>query len=172
MWAEDGEVTMTTEAEELEAIRRTLAAYNVAGDRMRLDELSATFMEDGVLELPTSSLNGRAAIVAGLSGARRETPLTAAPAIRRPTFVRHHLTTSLLELTGPDSASARTYFMVLTDIGPDHAGAYVDRLRKIDRAWLFEHRKVMIDWMSEATLFGNLVEAHKARIAARAAPVA
>jgi len=164
---------MTTDADELEAIRRTLAAYNVAGDRMRLSELAATFMEDGVLELPTSSLNGRAAIAAGLGGgARRSSSPDAAGAVRRPTFVRHHLTTSLLELTGPDTAAGRTYFVVFTDIGPDHAGFYADTLRKVEGAWLFEHRKVMIDWMSEATLFGNLLEAHQARMAVRSASVA
>jgi hypothetical protein len=163
---------MTNEADELEAIRRTLAAYNIAGDRMRLAELAATFMEDGVLELPTSSLGGRAAIIAGLGGGRREAPATAASAARRPTFVRHHLTTSLLELTGPETASGRSYFMVFTDVGPDHAGVYVDQLRKTEVGWLFAHRKVMIDWMSEATLFGNLVQAHKTRLAARTAPAA
>jgi hypothetical protein len=165
---------MTNEADELEAIRRTLASYNVAGDRMRLDDLAATFAEDGVLELPTSSLHGRAAIAAGLGGgARRDAnpPSDANAGSRRPTFVRHHLTTSRLELTGPDAAVGRTYLIVFTDVGPDHAGVYVDKLRKLDGAWLFEHRKVMIDWLSEATLFGNLVAAHKARLAARGAMI-
>jgi len=162
---------MPTTAEELEAIRYTLAAYNIAGDRMRLDALAATFTEDGVLETPASTLRGRAGIAAGLGGGGpRSAEGAAAPTGRRPTFVRHHLTTSLLDLTGPDTAAGRTYFMVFTDVGPDHAGFYVDKLRKVDGAWLFEHRRVMIDWMSEATLFGNLVEAHKARMAARGAP--
>jgi SnoaL-like domain len=164
---------MPTIADELEAIRHTFAAYNTAGDRMKLDALAATFIEDGVLETPTSTLRGRAGIAAGLGGGRglmeRE---PAAAAVRRPTFVRHHLTTSLLDLTGPSTAEGRTYFIVFTDVGPDHAGLYVDKLRKVGGAWLFEHRKVMIDWMSEATLFGNLVESHKARLAARGAPVA
>jgi hypothetical protein len=160
---------MLSEADELEAIRRTLAAYNMAGDRMRLDALAATFMEDGILELPTSTLRGRAAIVAGLGGgARRVDEGSPQPsAARRPTFVRHHLTTSLLDLTSAETAEGRTYFMVFTDVGPDHAGFYVDKLRKVAGQWLFQHRQVMIDWMSEATLFTNLVAAHKARMAAR-----
>jgi hypothetical protein len=163
---------MPTTADELEAIRHTFAAYNTAGDRMKLGDLAATFTEDGVLETPTSTLRGRAGIAAGLGGGRRAPalPEIAAPAARRPTFVRHHLTTSLLDLTGPDTAEGRTYFIVFTDVGPDHAGFYADKLRKVEGAWLFEHRKVMIDWMSEATMFGNLVEAHKARLAARGAP--
>jgi hypothetical protein len=162
---------MSHQAEDLEAIRRTLAAYSIAGDRMRLEELAATFLGDGVLEIPTATLSGRAAIAAGLGGARqaRSPDAPAPPGRRRPSFVRHHLTTCLLELTGPDTAAGRTYFTVFTDIGPDHAGVYADRLRKADGQWLFEHRKVMIDWLSEDTLFGDLVEAHKARLAARGA---
>lgn len=162
---------MTTDADELEAIRRTLAAYNIAGDRMRLEDLAATFMEDGVLEIPTATLRGRAAITAGLGGGRsRETVNEPTRSdVRPPSFVRHHLTTSLLELAGPESATGRTYFIVFTDIGPDHAGFYVDKLRKVDGAWLFESRQVMIDWMHEATLFGGLAEAHRARLAARGA---
>jgi hypothetical protein len=166
---------MPTTADELEAIRHTLAAYNAAGDRMKLDDLAATFTEDGVLEMPASTLRGRAGIAAGLGGPRRApapSEAAAAPAARRPSFVRHHLTTSLLDLTGPDTAEGRTYFIVFTDVGPDHAGFYADRLRKVEGAWLFAHRKVMIDWMSEATRFGNLLEAHRARMAARGAGVA
>lgn len=163
---------MPTTADELEAIRHTFAVYNTAGDRMKLDTLAATFTEDGVLEMPTSTLRGRANIAAGLGGGRRgpASPDAVAPATRRPTFVRHHLTTSLLDLTGPGTAEGRTYFIVFTDVGADHAGFYADKLRKVAGAWLFEHRRVMIDWMSEATLFGSLVEAHKARLAARNAP--
>ena len=160
---------MSTEADELEAIRRTLAAYNVAGDRMHLEALAATFMEEGVLETPTSVLRGRAGIAAGLGGGARSSAEGEAPrpAARRPTFVRHHLTTSHLGLTGPEAAEGRTYFIVFTDVGPDHAGFYLDRLRKVDGRWLFELRRVMIDWMSEATLFTHLLESHRARMAAR-----
>ena len=67
--------------------------------------------------------------------------------------MRHNLTTQHLELTGPDTAQGRSYFIVFTDIGPDHMGYYIDRLRKVDGAWYIEHRRVMMDWMAENTLF-------------------
>lgn len=155
--------TMIDEATELQAIRQTQAAYNIAGDRMRLGALADTFTADGVLETPNARFDGREAIRAGLGAGRgREAPEAG---VRRPSFVRHNLTTSLVELTGPETAEGRTYFIVFTDIGPDHMGCYVDRLRKVDRRWLFEHRRVLIDWMSEQTLFGALAQAHQARLA-------
>lgn len=153
---------MTDTATELEAIRHTLAAYNIAGDRLRLDDLAGTFAPHGVLETPTSRMEGQAAIIAGL-GRGRETGAPAPAVQRGPTFVRHNLTTSLLDLTSETSAEGRSYFIVFTDVGPDHMGCYVDRLIKLDGRWLFEHRRVFIDWMSEQTLFVHLLAAHRAR---------
>ena len=46
-----------------------------------------------------------------------------------------------------DSARARTYFGVYTDLGPDHAGVYVDAFRKeADGRWRIAHRRVRLDW--------------------------
>jgi hypothetical protein len=153
---------MTNQADDLEAIRQTLAAYNVAGDRLKLEEMANLFLPDGVLESPTARMEGRAAIVAGLGGGG------AAPNPGpRPTFVRHHLTTQSLELTGPDTAQGRSYFMVFTDIGLDHIGYYVDKLRKTDGRWLIEQRQARIDWMADGTLFGRQKEAYLAGKVAR-----
>jgi hypothetical protein len=154
---------MTDEAVELAAIRHTMAAYNIAGDRMRLEDLANTFTEDGVLETPTSRMEGREAILEGLGG-NRGTPGGGG---RRPTFVRHNLTTCLLDLTGEHSAEGRSYFIVYTDIGPDHMGGYIDRFRKVENRWMIEDRRVLIYWMSEDTLFTSLLDSHRARIAAR-----
>lgn len=153
-----------TKSEALEhvAIRNTMAAYNVAGDRMRIEALAATFLDDGVLETPTATYRGRAEIVAGLGGGPRD-PSAPPPAGPRPTLVRHNLTTSHVSLTGPETAEGRTYFIVFTDVGPDHAGHYQDRLRKAGGAWLFEHRSVRIDWLAEQSLFPSLKAAHDAR---------
>jgi hypothetical protein len=157
---------MASAADELEAIRHTLAAYNIAGDRMRIEALADTFTEDGVLETPTFRMEGRAAILAGLGGANRGRPAPT-PGERRPSFVRHNLTTSKLELTGAETAEGRSYFIVFTDIGPDHMGCYVDRFRKVEGRWLLADRRVLIDWLSEETLFSHLLESHRARLTAR-----
>ena len=70
-------------------------------------------------------------------------------------FVRHNLTTCKIDLTGPDTAKVRTYWMVITDIGPDHSGVYVDDFRNEDGQWLIAHRQVRSDWFSPDSHFGS-----------------
>lgn len=132
------------EVADREAIRQLMARYNTSGDRARIDELVATFASDGVLEFSGEASRGRDAIKARLTTSR-------APRHPKHTVTRHHLTTSYVEVDG-GAASARTYFHVLTDIGLDHHGHYVDRLVKIDGAWLFVHRSVRIDGQSPESL--------------------
>jgi hypothetical protein len=151
---------MSQDALEIVAIRNVMAAYNVAGDRMQIEALAATFLDGGVLVTPTATYEGRAGIAAGLSG--RGLPL-ADPMARRPTVVRHNLTTSHVTLTGPDTAEGRTYFIVFSDVGPDHMGHYADRLRKTTDGWRFARRDVRVDWIAETSLFPALKAAHAAR---------
>ncbi len=68
-------------------------------------------------------------------------------------FVRHHLSTSKIDLDGADGATARTYWVAWTDVGPDHAGYYLDTLRREDGAWRIAHRRVRLDWDSPQSLF-------------------
>lgn len=145
---------MMQDAAELNAIRNTLAAYNMAGDRLRLEALAALFLEDGVLETSIGAFRGRQEIIDGLGGRGRPAPT----AEQGPTLLRHNLTTCHITVTSPDTAEARTYFMVLTNVGLDHAGHYVDRLRKLDGAWMFERRIVRIDWASKQSVYPNLRE--------------
>jgi hypothetical protein len=79
----------------------------------------------------------------------------AGEAVHQASFARHHLTTSKIDLTGPDTARARTYWIAWTDIGPDHAGTYDDMFRKLGEDWLLAHRRVREDWRSPDSLFGN-----------------
>ena len=132
-------------AADRDAIRDLLARYTYSGDRGRVAELAACFAADGVLEFPGNTATGPATIVAALSGGAG----TRNPA---PTFVRHHITNPLIEVDG-DTASARSYFTVHTDIGPDHSGTYSDRLVRAADGWRFAHRLVRIDWQASVSLF-------------------
>jgi hypothetical protein len=80
-----------------------------------------------------------------------------APAIHGSRFIRHHLSTSKIDLTGPVTARARTYWVAWTDIGPDHAGYYLDDFRKVGDQWLIAHRRVRLDWESPDSLYMNAV---------------
>jgi hypothetical protein len=133
---------MTPEqAAAIASIRHTQSVYATEGDRGRVDALLDTFTEDGVLEFHGRSHRGRAAVRAAL------TPAVDANRERaEPGFLRHNLTTCRVELDGDDAANGWTYFMVMTPIGLDHTGVYVDRFRREGDRWLLEHRRVKIDW--------------------------
>lgn len=130
-----------------EAIRDLLARYTYNGDRGRTDALAACFAEDGVLEFPGNSGTGpdgvKAALISG----------TPNPAI---TFIRHHITNPLIEVNG-NTATARSYFAVTSNNGPDHSGSYTDSLTRIAEGWRFARRIVRIDWQAATSLFRPMV---------------
>ncbi len=145
-----------------ESIRQTMSSYTVAGDRLRTDDFAAVFTEDAVLEsegVPASDAfryEGRLAVrewISRWSQSPQDTQRT-----HQATFVRHHLSTSHIELTGADTARARTYWTAYTDIGPDHCGYYLDTFRKVDSRWLIAHRRIRLDWRSLQSLFTTAIE--------------
>ena len=144
-----------------EAIRQTMAAYTVAGDRLRVEEFVAVFTEDAIMEaegVPPEDMfryEGRAGISQWIT--RWREPPKEVGRVHQATFIRHHLSTCHIELTGPDSARARTYWVAYTDIGPDHSGYYLDVFRKVGTDWLIAHRRVRLDWRSPDSLFKTAV---------------
>jgi hypothetical protein len=140
-----------------EGVRQTLHAYNIAGDRLRIEDFLAVFTEDAVLE-SAGGASGTGFRCDGRDGIRRwmtdfENRPGRPAGVEAPKFVRHHLTTSLIELTGPAAAKARTYFHVMTQVGPDHAGVYTDVLRKEGEHWLIAERRIRTEWFSPGSLF-------------------
>lgn len=144
-----------------ESIRATLANYTMAGDRLRVDELAATFTDDGILEsefVPESDafrFEGREAIKGWLT--RWTNTPDASQQTHSATFVRHHLSSSQITLLSDTQASVRTYWTAYTNIGPDHCGYYLDLMQKVDDAWLIAHRRVRLDWRSDNSLFVTAV---------------
>ena len=77
--------------------------------------------------------------LAGLSYHLRYRPVLLGP------LLRHHVSSVKIDLTGPDTASAASYFLVFTEVGLDHWGRYADRLVRAGGSWLIAHRKVRLD---------------------------
>ena len=124
-----------------EQIRHVIARYNHAGDRGKLDELVACFTDDGVMDLAdVPELRGREAIGRHLAGVVDQLAAATARAT-----LRHHVSSLLIELTGPAAATASSYFAVYTEIGLDHWGRYRDRLVRMGPGWLLAHRRVRVD---------------------------
>ena len=139
-----------------ESIRQTITNYTIAGDNRDAALFNVLWAEDALFEfefppLPAFRCNGIAAI---RTRSAAWTPLPDNdPTMRSATFIRHNLTTCHIELTGNDTANAKTYFIVTTDIGPDHAGNYIDKLVRQGECWLFAHRRVELVWRSPDSCF-------------------
>ena len=134
-----------------EQIRDVIARYAHLVDTGRLDELLDLFAEDGVLEAGDQPpAHGRAAIRAlfALTGTRL------ASATRRP-LIRHHVSNVAIEVAGTASATAVSYFFVITERGPDHWGRYRDRFVAHDGRWLFAHRRARVDGYAPGSAFGS-----------------
>lgn len=140
-----------------EAIRDTMAKYNTSGDRLKVEDYVSCFTEDGIMEsefVPEDKAfryAGKAEIHAWQMRWLSREP--GGDTVHKASFIRHHLSTSKIDITGPDTAKARTYWAAWTDIGPDHAGYYLDLFRKVGEEWLIAHRRVRLDWESPDSLY-------------------
>jgi len=124
-----------------EDIRDTLARYASYADSGRFAELAGLFTEDGVLEIDgREPLQGRAAIERFLGATRSNLSANLAQP-----YIRHHVSSVRIEMHGPGEASAWSYFLAVTERGPDHWGRYRDRLVRAGDTWLFSQRRVRPD---------------------------
>ena len=124
-----------------EQIRDVISRYNHAGDRGDLEALVACFTEDGVLDLADpGALVGRDAIRRHLGGVVEALAGRTARAL-----LRHHVSSVLIALEGPDAAHASSYFTVFTEIGLDHWGRYGDVFTQAGGQWRIARRKVRVD---------------------------
>jgi hypothetical protein len=143
-----------------EGIRKTIANYTMSGDRLKTDDFVAVFTQDGIIETEPQAAadrfryQGREAIRAWMD--RWRTPAGEAP-VHASRFIRHHLATCHIELTGPESARTRTYWTAYTSLGPDHCGYYLDEFRKVGDDWLIAHRRIREDWRRPDSLYNNSV---------------
>lgn len=130
-----------------EGIRQTIARYTDAGDNGRYEELIPCYAEDGVFEIATGRWEGRAAIGEALRAMRAGRDRNG---VR---LQRHHLGTCHILIDAPDRARSITYFTVISEIGPDHAGRYIDEHVCRDGRWQFAHRNVVVEWRAADSRF-------------------
>ena len=129
------------------AIADRLGRLALAGDARKADDYAGCFTEDGVLSLDRD-IAGREAIRAWMAGPA----IIAQPSDRPPGFISHHITSSRIDLTGPDSAKGRTYFLVTSQAGIDHNGYYDDSFRQEAGEWLLAHRRPRTLWISPTSV--------------------
>ncbi len=128
-----------------EGVRQTLSSYNYAGDRGDLAGLAATFADDGELVLDGAAPRGPAAIEAHLAAILPTQP--------RPSHVHHQVAAIHFIAVEADAAETSAYFTVFTDVGADHWGRYRDRLVRLDGAWQFARRQVVVMGFAPGSFF-------------------
>ena len=140
-----------------EAIRKTLGIYNFAVDRADFDALSTVFHPDATIAIQGgATIQGIDAIIKSLRGGSRS-----GSAFRDGRFQRHHLTSSLIELIDDDSASGDHYVLVVTELGFDHSGRYLDRYVRHGERWLIQHRAASMEWARPDSRFVRWLGAGK-----------
>jgi len=123
------------------SIQQTMARYTHAGDNGRSADFAAAFTPDGVMEpAGQEPIVGRTAIVDFLE----EQKASLAGSMER-RHIRHFVASLRIDFTSPEEATASSYFMAVTQIGPDHWGRYRDRFVSVDGEWLIAHRYVRVD---------------------------
>ena len=125
-----------------EAIRYTISRYNSAVDRGAYEELAEVFAPDGVMMLGDKiRLEGRESIIttmsAGAKGRSADDPSK---------FQRHLLGNPIINVIDGQTARAVTYLVVISELGPDHSGVYVDRFAKAGDRWLIAERVGHLEW--------------------------
>jgi hypothetical protein len=63
--------------------------------------------------------------------------------------------THQIDLVGDRTATGRCYFLVLTAVGLDHWGRYLDDYRVAGAEWRFARRRVLVDGLAPASLFAD-----------------
>jgi hypothetical protein len=137
------------EIEAREEIRDLVARYNANGDAGRIDQLLDLFAPDAVM-----------AVLGGAERRGREeirTIFTQALGMPKwdggPIHVRHMTATLQIDLVDPSHAKSRCYYAVITPIGLDHWGRYIDEYRIVEGLWRFSDRRVSLDGKSPESLF-------------------
>lgn len=122
----------------LDLIARYTAIVDSKADD-RLDRLRTLFSPDAELEIVGhhKPIVGQAALHA------HWTAMAAKKKIEAVTYQQHSMASTVIDVHG-DTATARTYFSVFTDIGLDHWGRYEDELTLRDDVWLFARRHTFI----------------------------
>ena len=141
-----------------EAIRDLVARYNSYGDAGLFDRMLDLFAEDAVLEIRDVVHNGRDAIRAVFTRVPGRT--SEAGSGGRPAYLRHCTSTHQIDLLDETKATGRSYFFVLTSVGLDHWGRYLDEYRVVDGEWRFAKRRVLPDDLAPQSLFSGANDAH------------
>jgi hypothetical protein len=132
-----------------EAIRDLVVRYNSYGDSGLFDRMLELFAPDATVEIRGHAYQGLDELRRVFSGVPEQT----SSAGTRPAFLRHCTATHQIDLVDESTATGRCHFFVLTAVGLDHWGRYLDEYRIVDGEWRFARRRVLTDALSPQSIF-------------------
>ena len=132
-----------------EAIHDLVVRYNSYGDSGLFDRMIGLFAPDAIVEIDGAAYHGLDEIRQVFVGVSEHTSRPD----DRPAYLRHCTATHQLDLVNESAATGRCYFFVLTAVGLDHWGRYLDEYRVVDGEWRFASRRVLTDALSPRSIF-------------------
>lgn len=132
-----------------EAIRDLVTRYNSYGDSGLFDRVLELFAPDAIFEIRDVVHHGHDEIRSVFT----RVPGRTADGAGRPAFLRHCTSTHQIDLLDDTTATGRCYFFVLTSVGLDHWGRYLDEYRVVEGEWRFARRRVLPDAVAPQSLF-------------------
>jgi len=132
-----------------EAIRDLVVRYNSYGDSGLFDRMLALFAPDAVVEIGGDIYRGSRQI----GEAFNRVPAHASKPAGQPAYLRHCTATHQIDLVDETTATGRCYFFVLTAVGLDHWGRYLDEYSVIEAEWRFTRRRILTDALSPQSIF-------------------
>ena len=132
-----------------EAIRDLVVRYNAYGDSGLFDRMIELFAPDATVEIGDVAHVGLDELRRVFSGVSAQTSGHG----DRPAPLRHCTATHQIDLVDATTATGRCYFFVLTAVGLDHWGRYLDEYRVVDGEWRFARRRVLTDALGPESIF-------------------
>lgn len=133
-----------------EEIRDLVTRYNSNSDTGRFPQLLELFDDTSVMTIDGGvAYRGKSEIINIFNNAKGRLE-----SVDVPKYVRHFVATHQIDLESETAARGRCYFAVLTHIGLDHWGRYIDTYKRVNDKWLFDTRNVFVDGTSSGATFG------------------
>jgi uncharacterized protein (TIGR02246 family) len=135
-----------------QAIETTLVRYSTGLDTFDADIYASAFTEDAEFSMEGQAFRGRDEIrkvITDMLADRAKRAADADPANDPPPSRHHVMTNAVIDITGADSATHRSYWMTISG-GPEMysfrvaaQGSYEDELVKREGQWLIHRRKIV-----------------------------
>ena len=128
------------------------ARYNANGDTGRFAQVVELFAPDAVMDVGDGRpYTGHDEILTIFTGALGRATATGGERWH----VRHMTATHQIDVIDESRATGYCYYQVLTAIGLDHWGRYIDEYRVVEGRWRFARRRVTLDGGAENSLMAR-----------------